>query len=41
VVEGDCILGHEAAGIVLQCGEGVTSLQPGMSASSIRGCLAY
>jgi L-iditol 2-dehydrogenase len=30
VVEGDCILGHEAAGIVLQCGEGVTNLQPGM-----------
>jgi L-iditol 2-dehydrogenase len=29
VVEGDCILGHEAAGIVLQCGDGVTSLKPG------------
>ncbi|KAF2678875.1 GroES-like protein [Lentithecium fluviatile CBS 122367] len=29
VVEGDCILGHEAAGIVLQCGAGVTSLKPG------------
>ncbi|KAH7066140.1 sorbitol dehydrogenase-like protein [Paraphoma chrysanthemicola] len=29
VVEGDCILGHEAAGVVLQCGEGVTTLQPG------------
>lgn len=29
VVEGDCILGHEAAGIVLQCGEGVTNLVPG------------
>ncbi|KAF2621493.1 sorbitol dehydrogenase-like protein [Macroventuria anomochaeta] len=29
VVEGDCILGHEAAGIVLQCGEGVTNLKPG------------
>lgn len=30
VVEGDCILGHEAAGIVLQCGEDVSTLQPGM-----------
>ncbi|KAF1916611.1 chaperonin 10-like protein [Ampelomyces quisqualis] len=29
VVEGDCILGHEAAGTVLQCGEGVSNLQPG------------
>ncbi|KAF2848577.1 sorbitol dehydrogenase-like protein [Plenodomus tracheiphilus IPT5] len=29
VVEGDCILGHEAAGIVLQCGEDVTTLVPG------------
>ncbi|KZM20780.1 oxidoreductase [Ascochyta rabiei] len=29
VVEGDCILGHEAAGVVLQCGEGVKSLKPG------------
>ncbi|KAF9732754.1 hypothetical protein PMIN06_007074 [Paraphaeosphaeria minitans] len=29
VVEGDCILGHEAAGIVLQCGEGATNLKPG------------
>jgi L-iditol 2-dehydrogenase len=29
VVEGDCILGHEAAGIVLQCGEGVRNLKPG------------
>ncbi|KAI1361839.1 GroES-like protein [Xylaria arbuscula] len=28
-VKGDCILGHEAAGVVLKCGEGVTSLQPG------------
>jgi hypothetical protein len=30
VVEGDCILGHEASGVVLQCGEGVTSLKPGI-----------
>ncbi|KAH7406648.1 chaperonin 10-like protein [Phaeosphaeria sp. MPI-PUGE-AT-0046c] len=29
VVEGDCILGHEAAGLVLLCGEGVTNLRPG------------
>ncbi|KAH9905690.1 sorbitol dehydrogenase [Xylariomycetidae sp. FL2044] len=28
-VRGDCILGHEAAGIVLKCGEGVTQLVPG------------
>ncbi|KAI1653481.1 GroES-like protein [Daldinia decipiens] len=30
-VKGDCILGHEAAGIVLKCGEGVTNLKPGES----------
>lgn len=30
VFEGDCIIGHEASGIVLQCGEGVTHLKPGM-----------
>ncbi|SPO06983.1 probable xylitol dehydrogenase [Cephalotrichum gorgonifer] len=29
VVEGNCILGHEAAGIVLKCGEGVDNLQIG------------
>ncbi|KAF2711833.1 sorbitol dehydrogenase [Pleomassaria siparia CBS 279.74] len=29
VVEGDCILGHEAAGIVLKVGEGVTTLKEG------------
>ncbi|PVH89311.1 GroES-like protein [Cadophora sp. DSE1049] len=28
-VDGDCILGHEAAGIVLEVGEGVTNLQKG------------
>ncbi|KAI1822468.1 GroES-like protein [Xylaria intraflava] len=28
-VKGDCILGHEAAGIVVKCGEGVTSLKLG------------
>lgn len=29
VFENDCIIGHEAAGIVLQCGEDVTNLRPG------------
>lgn len=29
VFEGDCILGHEAAGVVVWCGEGVTGLKPG------------
>ncbi|KAF2465389.1 sorbitol dehydrogenase [Lindgomyces ingoldianus] len=29
VVEGDCILGHEASGVVLKCGEGVATLMPG------------
>ncbi|KAI0595968.1 GroES-like protein [Biscogniauxia sp. FL1348] len=28
-VKGDCVLGHEAAGIVLKCGDGVTDLKPG------------
>lgn len=32
VFEGDCILGHEAAGVVLKCGEGVTNILPGESA---------
>lgn len=31
--EGDCIIGHEAAGVVLRCGEGVTDFQPGMALS--------
>jgi D-arabinose 1-dehydrogenase-like Zn-dependent alcohol dehydrogenase len=30
IFEGDCIIGHEAAGVVLKCGEGVTHLQPGV-----------
>ncbi|RYP19061.1 hypothetical protein DL765_003557 [Monosporascus sp. GIB2] len=30
-VKGDCILGHEAAGVVLKCGEGVTDLKIGGS----------
>jgi len=30
VFEGDCIIGHEASGIVLKCGEGVNHLKPGM-----------
>ncbi|KAJ5090956.1 hypothetical protein N7532_009640 [Penicillium argentinense] len=29
VFEGDCIIGHEASGVVLQCGEGVGNLRPG------------
>ncbi|KAM3065362.1 hypothetical protein ACMFMG_011514 [Clarireedia jacksonii] len=29
VVNCDCILGHEAAGVVLKCGPGVTTLKPG------------
>lgn len=29
-VEGDCILGHEAAGVVLKLGDGVGGLQIGM-----------
>ncbi|OIW31453.1 putative alcohol dehydrogenase [Coniochaeta ligniaria NRRL 30616] len=29
VVQGDCILGHEAAGVVLKCGEGVSRVQVG------------
>ncbi|KAL1981151.1 hypothetical protein VTN96DRAFT_3038 [Rasamsonia emersonii] len=29
VFEGDCIIGHEAAGVVLKCGEGVSNLKPG------------
>ncbi|KAI7774005.1 hypothetical protein LA080_009469 [Diaporthe eres] len=29
VFEGDCILGHEAAGVVVRCGDGVTDLKPG------------
>lgn len=40
-VKGDCILGHEAAGIVLKCGEGVTSLRPGESVSGPRADHTY
>ncbi|KPM37563.1 L-arabinitol 4-dehydrogenase [Neonectria ditissima] len=29
VFEGDCIIGHEAAGVVVRCGPGVADLQPG------------
>ncbi len=32
-VKGDCILGHEAAGVVLKCGERVTNLKPGRPTS--------
>lgn len=35
VVEGDCILGHEAAGVVLQCGESVSNLKIGKDLSDI------
>lgn len=31
VFEGDCIIGHEAAGVVIRCGEGVKDLNPGMA----------
>ena len=31
VFEDDCTIGHEAAGVVLQCGDDVTHLQPGLS----------
>lgn len=36
VFEGDCIIGHEASGIVLQCGEGVSHLKPGKKRSFCR-----
>lgn len=29
VFEGDCIIGHEAAGVVVRCGPSVTDLRPG------------
>ncbi|KAH6899811.1 chaperonin 10-like protein [Thelonectria olida] len=29
VFEGDCIIGHEAAGVVVRCGDGVKDLKPG------------
>jgi L-iditol 2-dehydrogenase len=31
VVEDDCVLGHEAAGLVLECGRDVDTLKPGSS----------
>jgi D-arabinose 1-dehydrogenase-like Zn-dependent alcohol dehydrogenase len=34
VFEGDCILGHEGAGVVLKVGEGVTDFQPGTFVAS-------
>lgn len=34
VFEGDCIIGHEASGVVLQCGDGVHHLKPGKSLCS-------
>jgi L-iditol 2-dehydrogenase len=41
VFEGDCIIGHEASGIVLQCGEDVRHLKTGRSSfvqGEIAGC---
>jgi L-iditol 2-dehydrogenase len=35
VFEGDCIIGHEAAGVVIQCGEGVTNLKPGEQVATL------
>lgn len=35
IFEGDCIIGHEAAGEVLKCGEGVGNLQPGNTSQSL------
>lgn len=29
-IDGDCILGHEAAGVVLKVGAGVKSVEPGV-----------
>lgn len=34
IFHGDCIIGHEAAGVVLKCGEGVTHLQAGTASKS-------
>lgn len=33
VFEGDCIIGHEAAGVVIRCGEGVNDFKPGKIAA--------
>lgn len=42
VFEGDCIIGHEASGIVLQCGEGVRHLKPGKLATRrLTGCAEF
>jgi D-arabinose 1-dehydrogenase-like Zn-dependent alcohol dehydrogenase len=32
VFEGDCIIGHEAAGVVIRCGDAVKDLKPGRPA---------
>lgn len=36
IFEGDCIIGHEASGIVLKCGEDVTSLKPGKTSDELQ-----
>lgn len=39
IVESDCILGHEASGVVLKLGEGVKDLVVGKCLSFFRRCL--
>jgi Zn-dependent alcohol dehydrogenase len=34
-VEGDCVLGHEASGIILKVGDGVEGFIPGKSLPSL------
>lgn len=41
VVEGDCILGHEAAGVVLKLGDGVSNLQIGMPMATTDSILEH
>lgn len=38
IFEGDCIIGHEASGIVLQCGEDVTHLKAGKASEALMVC---
>lgn len=39
VFEGDCIIGHEAAGVVIRVGEEVADLQPGKQKNEENGVL--